>query len=67
MKRAPIRQRRTLRDGRRMVSVCCPSCSGRHWYPVTDQPVTCPRKTTKAPFTIAEAATPVNGPKRAAS
>jgi len=32
-RRALIRQRRTLADGRRLVNVVCPICDGRHWLP----------------------------------
>jgi hypothetical protein len=33
MKRATVRQRRTLADGRRLVNVVCPYCQHRHWLP----------------------------------
>ncbi len=43
MKRAVIRGRRTLADGRRLVQVVCPHCDGRHWLPADTTPATCPR------------------------
>lgn len=52
MKRAPVRQRRTLADGRRLLCVACPVCDGRHWLPVAEFG-TCPRKPGRAPFAIA--------------
>jgi hypothetical protein len=33
MKRAVIRQRRTDRDGRRLINIVCPVCDRRHWLP----------------------------------
>lgn len=33
MKRAAIRARRTLADGRRLIQVVCPYCQHRHWQP----------------------------------
>jgi hypothetical protein len=33
VKRAVIRARRRLADGRRFVSVACPHCEHRHWLP----------------------------------
>ena len=49
MKRAIIRQRRTLADGRRLVCIVCPICDHRHWTPDADTG-TCPRR--PGPFTI---------------
>lgn len=54
MKTAIIKQRRTAPDGRRMVNVCCPACSHRHWITYTDQPVVCPLRKDKM-FRIAAA------------
>jgi hypothetical protein len=42
VKRAMVRQRRTLADGRRLVSVACPWCSVRHWTRAGSTG-TCPR------------------------
>jgi hypothetical protein len=53
MKTATIKQRRTHRDGRRLVNVLCPACQHRHWMPETTEPVRCPLKIGKQPFTIA--------------
>lgn len=44
MKRATIRQRRTLADGRRLVQVVCPVCDGRHWVPADLSTSDCPRR-----------------------
>lgn len=44
MKRAVIRQRRTLGDGRRLVNVVCPICDGRHWMPANTTLANCPRR-----------------------
>ena len=43
MKRAIVKQRRTLGDGRRFVNVACPVCDHRHWMPTADTGC-CPRK-----------------------
>ena len=53
MKTATITQRRTHRDGRRLVNVLCPACQHRHWMPETTEPVRCPLKIGKQPFLIA--------------
>jgi hypothetical protein len=50
VKRAVIKQRRTLGDGRRLVTIVCPVCDGRHWLPTADTG-RCPRK--PGIFTIA--------------
>lgn len=52
MKRATVRQRRTLVDGRRLVNVACPVCEHRHWLPDTGTG-RCPRKSGS--FAIAAA------------
>jgi hypothetical protein len=41
MRRAQVRQRRTLNDGTRIYSVVCPFCNERHWTrgPVAECPV----------------------------
>lgn len=52
MKRALIRQRRTLADGRRLVNVVCPLCDGRHWLPADTTTHHCPRR--PGTFTLAE-------------
>ncbi len=44
MKRAVIRQRRTLADGRRLVQVACPICGVRHWLPADTTTHQCPRR-----------------------
>lgn len=44
MKRATIRARRRLADGRRLINVVCPICGGRHWLPDTDPIAACPRR-----------------------
>lgn len=44
MKRAIVKQRRTLADGRRLVQVVCPICQGRHWLPADATQATCPRR-----------------------
>ena len=44
MKRATIRGRRPLGDGRRLVNIVCPICDGRHWMPANTQTHECPRK-----------------------
>jgi hypothetical protein len=59
VKRAVVRQRRTLGDGRRLVNVVCPFCEGRHWLPASATG-SCPRRSTPAAFTIADT------PKKAA-
>ena len=51
MKRAVIRQRRTLADGRRLVQVVCPVCDGRHWVPADSTTSDCPRR--PGTFTLA--------------
>jgi uncharacterized OB-fold protein len=33
MKRATVRGRRRLADGRRLIQVVCPWCGHRHWLP----------------------------------
>ena len=43
-KRAIIRERRTLADGRRFVNVICPLCDRRHWIPADDDTGRCPRR-----------------------
>ena len=43
MKRAVVKQRRQLADGRRLVNVVCPACDGRHWMAQADTGC-CPRK-----------------------
>jgi hypothetical protein len=50
VKRASVRQRRTLQDGHRVINVVCPICDHRHWLPdaVTGR---CPRR--PGAFTIA--------------
>lgn len=52
MKTATVKQRRTGRDGSRMVNVNCPACSHRHWLPDSDVPVRCPLRKDKV-FRIA--------------
>lgn len=44
MKRAVIRGRRVLADGRRLVNVCCPHCDGRHWVAADTAIHDCPRR-----------------------
>lgn len=51
MKRATIRQRRTLADGRRLINVVCPVCDGRHWLPANTTESDCPRRS--GVFTVA--------------
>jgi hypothetical protein len=43
VKRAIVRQRRTLADGRRLLLVVCPVCDHRHWVPLANT-ARCPRK-----------------------
>lgn len=52
MKTAIVKQRRTGRDGRRMVNINCPLCQHRHWVADTDDPICCPIKTGKGSFLI---------------
>lgn len=51
MKRAAIRQRRTLADGRKFVCVVCPICQHRHWVPADTSTSDCPRR--PGTFTLA--------------
>lgn len=44
MKRAVIRQRRTLSDGRKFICVVCPICEHRHWVPAANDTSNCPRR-----------------------
>jgi len=44
VKRAVVRQRRTLGDGRRLVQIVCPICGGRHWIPASTDTGDCPRR-----------------------
>jgi hypothetical protein len=43
VKRAIVKQRRELADGRRLVNVVCPVCDHRHWMAKADTGC-CPRK-----------------------
>jgi hypothetical protein len=54
LKRAVIRARRRLADGRRLIQIVCPHCEHRHWLP---EAVTgfCPRRTSTSTFTITAA------------
>jgi hypothetical protein len=52
MKRANVKQRRTHRDGRRLVNVNCPQCGHRHWITATTDPVFCPLRPTSRPSLI---------------
>lgn len=51
MKRATVRQRRTLADGRRLLQIVCPICDGRHWVPADTTTSDCPRR--PGTFTLA--------------
>jgi hypothetical protein len=51
MKRATVRQRRTLADGRRLLQIVCPICNGRHWVPADTNTSDCPRR--PGTFTLA--------------
>ncbi|WP_170981215.1 hypothetical protein [Mycolicibacterium sp. CR10] len=44
MKRAVVRQRRTLADGRKFVCIVCPVCEHRHWLPADTNTSECPRR-----------------------
>lgn len=44
MKRAIVRQRRRLAEGRHLLQVVCPVCDGRHWLPAADTIAACPRR-----------------------
>jgi hypothetical protein len=52
MKSALVKQRRTGRDGSRLVNVNCPVCGHRHWVTYTDAPVRCPVRLGKGSFLI---------------
>jgi hypothetical protein len=60
VKRAIVKQRRTLGDGRRLVNVFCPVCDGRHWMPVSES-AQCPRKPGSFAIPTADKRTAVPG------
>jgi hypothetical protein len=54
VKRATVKGRRTLGDGRRLINIACPVCNGMHWMAAAESG-RCPRK--PGSFTIAERVT----------
>jgi hypothetical protein len=54
VKRAVIRARRRLADGRRLIQVVCPHCEHRHWLAESATGF-CPRRTSTPTFTITTA------------